>query len=51
MLPRAWKLLQIFWDSVTVPTVTPVRLPLILPFPDTCAIQVKFPPSSGININ
>ena len=46
MFPSAWKVLQIFWDSVTVPIVTPVRLPLILPFPVTCAIQVKFLPST-----
>ena len=43
MLPRAWKVLQIFWLSETTPILTPVKLPLITPFPVTSTIQVKFP--------
>jgi hypothetical protein len=34
MLPRAWKVPHIFWAFVTVPMLTPVRLPLKVPFSD-----------------
>jgi len=32
MLPRAWKVPHTFWAFVTVPMLTPVRLPLKEPF-------------------
>jgi len=47
MFPRAWKVLQTFWVAVIVPILTPVKLPLTTPFPDTCAIEVKFLPCSS----
>lgn len=31
MSPRAWEVLQIFWDNDTDPVVIPVRLPLKVP--------------------
>jgi hypothetical protein len=48
MLPRAWKLLQTFWVSVTVPTVMPVKLPLMPLFSATCPIQIKISTSTSL---